>query len=85
LTRMGSSLRTSNQGLPQNPPLSRRMAAEPPEIRPDLHKLITCHDDLLSKIEAGAVLPEYVRLHLKEERTLLVDILESLDEDDATA
>jgi hypothetical protein len=67
------------------PSVSRRMAAEPPNIRPDLHKLITCHDDVLTKVEAGAVLPEYVRLHLKEERTLLVDILESLGEDDATA
>ena len=85
MTRMGSSLRTSSQGLPEKPSLSRKMGAEPPDIRPDLHRLITCHDDLLSKVEAGAVLPEYVRLHLKEERTLLVDILGSLDEDDATA
>lgn len=81
---MGSSLRTSNQGLPENPPFSRRMAAKPPDIRPDLHKLITCHDDVLSKVEAGARLPEFVRLHLKEERALLVDILESLGEGDAT-
>ena len=68
----------SSQGLQQNPFPSRRVAAEPPDIRPDLHKLITCHDDVLSKIEAGAVLPDYVRLHLKQERALLVDILGSL-------
>lgn len=68
----------SSEGLPQNPFPSLRLAAEPPDIRPDLHKLITCHDDVLSKIEAGAVLPEYVRLQLKEERALLMDILSSL-------
>jgi hypothetical protein len=44
---------------------------------PDLHKLITLRDSVLSKAEAVAVLPERVRIHLKEERALLVNLLES--------
>ena len=54
------------------------MSAATPDIRPDLDALITLLDDLLAKVEAGAVLPEHVRIHLKEERALLLKIFNSL-------
>lgn len=65
------------------------MSAATPDIRPDLDALITLLDDLLAKVEAGAVLPEHVRIHLKEERALLLrfstvsagrlDLIEQID------
>lgn len=53
------------------------MSAEAPDVRPDLHQLITLFDNGLSKTEAGAVLPERICIHLKEERAPLVNLLES--------
>ena len=54
------------------------MSAEASDVRPDLHKIISLLDDVLGKAEAGRVLPEHVRIHLKEERALLLKILNSL-------
>lgn len=54
------------------------MSPEAPDIRPDLHKIITLLDDVLGKAETGAILPEQVRIHLEEERAVLVKLLESL-------
>ena len=51
------------------------MSAEASDLRPDLHKIISLLDDVLGKAEAGRVLPEHVRIHLKEERTLLLKLL----------
>jgi ribosome-binding protein aMBF1 (putative translation factor) len=60
------------------------MSVEAPDVRPDLHQRITLLDNVLRKTEAGAVLPERVRIHLKEERALLVNLLESLGRETGT-
>ena len=54
------------------------MSVEASDVRPDLHKIISLLDDVLGKAEAGSGLPEHVLIHLKEERTLLLKLLNSL-------
>ena len=51
------------------------MSAEAFDVRSDLPKIISLLDDVSGKAEAGRVLPEHVRIHLKEERTLLLKLL----------